>query len=102
MLIPKRWSRRSGWPRLDDPTVRIVESDEDVLLDETGHIPGAVKLDWHTDQEDSLRRDFVNQEQFERLMASHGSANDTSVAFYGDKNNWHATYTFWLFTLYGQ
>ena len=86
---------------LDDPTVRIVESDEDVLLYETGHIPGAVKLDWHTDQQDQLRRDFVDKAGFERLLSSRGIANDTTVVFYGDKNNWYATYTFWLFTLYG-
>jgi thiosulfate/3-mercaptopyruvate sulfurtransferase len=54
---------------LDDPNVRIVESDEDVLLYETGHIPGAVKIDWHTDEQDQVRRDFVNKEQFEQLMA---------------------------------
>ena len=86
---------------LDDPNVRIVESDEDVLLYETGHIPGAVKLDWHTEQQDPLRRDFIDRAGFEQLMASKGISNDTTVVFYGDKNNWYATYTFWLFTLYG-
>ena len=86
---------------LDDPSVRIVESDEDVLLYETGHLPGAVKLDWHTEQQDQLRRDFVDQAGFEALMASKGISNDTTVVFYGDKNNWYAAYTFWLFKLYG-
>jgi thiosulfate/3-mercaptopyruvate sulfurtransferase len=86
---------------LNDPTVRIVESDEDVLLYETGHIPGAVKIDWHTDEQDQLRRDFVDRAGFERLAASRGIANDTTVVFYGDRNNWYATYTFWLFRLYG-
>jgi len=87
--------------RLDDPKVRVVESDEDVLLYELGHIPGAIKVDWHTDQQDQIRRDFINKEQFEQLLSSRGIANDTTVIFYGDKNNWYAAYTFWLFKLYG-
>jgi len=87
--------------RLDDPTVRIVESDEDVLLYELGHIPGAVTIDWHTDEQDQVRRDFITKEQFARLMSSRGIANDTTVVFYGDKNNWYAAYTFWLFRMYG-
>jgi thiosulfate/3-mercaptopyruvate sulfurtransferase len=86
---------------LSDPKVRVVESDEDVLLYETGHIPGAVKIDWHTDEQDQLRRDFVDRAGFERLASSRGIANDTTVVFYGDRNNWYATYTFWLFRLYG-
>ncbi len=86
---------------LSDPKVRIVESDEDVLLYEFGHIPGAVKLDWHTDEQDQVRRDFVDRAGFERLASSRGIANDTTVVFYGDKNNWYATYTFWLFKYYG-
>jgi thiosulfate/3-mercaptopyruvate sulfurtransferase len=86
---------------LDDPQVRLVESDEDVLLYETGHVPGAVKIDWHIDQQDPLRRDFVDRAGFERLMSSRGIADDTTVVFYGDKNNWYACYTFWLFKLYG-
>lgn len=84
-----------------DPRVRIVESDEDVLLYELGHIPGAVKIDWHADEQDPVRRDFISKAGFERLMASRGIANDTTVVFYGDKNNWYACYTFWLFKLYG-
>ncbi|MGN6672256.1 MAG: sulfurtransferase [Thermomicrobiales bacterium] len=87
--------------RLNDPQVRIVESDEDVLLYEVGHIPGAVKLDWHTDQQDPVMRDFVQKEQFEQLMSSRGIANDTTVVFYGDRNNWYAAYTYWLFKMYG-
>jgi len=86
---------------LHDPTVRIVESDEDVLLYETGHVPGAVKIDWHTDEQDQVRRDFIDRAAFESLMASRGIGNDTTVVFYGDKNNWYACYTFWLFKLYG-
>jgi thiosulfate/3-mercaptopyruvate sulfurtransferase len=86
---------------LTDPTVRLVESDEDVLLYEIGHIPGAVKIDWHADEQDPVRRDFIDKVGFERLMASRGIANDTTVVFYGDRNNWYACYTFWLFKLYG-
>ncbi len=86
---------------LDDPKVRLVESDEDVLLYELGHIPGAVKLDWHTDQQSQLIRDFVTKEEFEALLAARGIANDTTVVFYGDRNNWYAAYTYWLFTMYG-
>jgi len=70
-------------------------------LYETGHIPGAVKLDWHTDQQSQLIRDFVTKEEFEALLASRGIANDTIVVFYGDRNNWYAAYTFWLFRMYG-
>jgi thiosulfate/3-mercaptopyruvate sulfurtransferase len=86
---------------LNDPQVRIVESDEDVLLYEVGHIPGAVKLDWHTDQQDPVVRDFVNKAGFEQLLAARGIANDTTVVFYGDRNNWYAAYTYWLFKMYG-
>ena len=86
---------------LEDPKVRLVESDEDVLLYEIGHIPGAVKLDWHTDQQSQLIRDFVTREEFAQLMAARGIANDTTVVFYGDRNNWYAAYTYWLFKMYG-
>jgi thiosulfate/3-mercaptopyruvate sulfurtransferase len=86
---------------LDDANVRIVESDEDVLLYETGHVPGAVKIDWHADKQDQVRRDFIDKVDFERLMASRGISNNTTVVFYGDKHNWYACYTFWLFKLYG-
>ena len=86
---------------LNNPQVRIVESDEDVLLYDIGHIPGAVKIDWHTDLQDPLRRDYLNRENFEKLMSSKGIANDTTVVFYGDKNNWWACYAFWVFKLFG-
>lgn len=86
---------------LNDPNVRLVEADEDVLLYEVGHIPGAVKLDWHTDLQDPIERDFVDRAGFERLMAERGIGNDTTVVLYGDKNNWYATYTLWLFKMYG-
>jgi thiosulfate/3-mercaptopyruvate sulfurtransferase len=86
---------------LNDPNVRVVESDEDILLYEIGHIPGAVKLDWHTQMQDQVTRDFVDKTGFEKLASERGIANDTTVIFYGDKNNWYATYGFWLFKYYG-
>jgi thiosulfate/3-mercaptopyruvate sulfurtransferase len=86
---------------LDDPNVRIVEADEDVLLYDMGHIPGAIKLDWHTDLQDQVRRDFLDKAGFEDLMRRSGIGNDTTVVFYGDRNNWYATYTYWLFKYFG-
>jgi thiosulfate/3-mercaptopyruvate sulfurtransferase len=86
---------------LNDPNVRIVEASEDVLLYEQGHLPGAVKLDWLVDVQDPVRRDFVDRAGFERLMSSWGITNDTNVIFYGDRNNWYACYSFWLFSYYG-
>ena len=85
----------------NDPNVRIVESNEDVLLYNTGHIPNAVKLDWQLDLQDSLRRDYINKEKFEQLLSEKGIANDTTVVFYGDKSNWWACYAFWTFKLFG-
>jgi thiosulfate/3-mercaptopyruvate sulfurtransferase len=85
----------------DDPSIRIVESDEDVLLYEHGHIPEAVKIDWQNDLQDAVVRDYIGPQQFEELCASKGISNDTTVVFYGDKYNWWACYAFWAFTLYG-
>jgi thiosulfate/3-mercaptopyruvate sulfurtransferase len=85
----------------NDPKVRIVESDEDVLLYQQGHVPSAVRIDWHTDLQDAVIRDYVGKAEFERLCSSKGIANDTTVVFYGDKNNWWACYAFWAFKLYG-
>lgn len=87
--------------RLGQPGLVVVESDEDVLLYETGHIPGAVKVDWHTDLNDPVVRDYVNGEQFAALLGSKGIARDTTVVIYGDKNNWWAAYALWVFTLFG-
>ncbi len=84
-----------------DPSVRVVESDEDVLLYQQGHVPGAVKIDWHTDLQDQLIRDYIDKDRFAALCAAKGIANDTTVVFYGDKNNWWACYAFWVFKLYG-
>lgn len=86
---------------LNDPSLRIVESDEDVLLYEVGHIPGAAKIDWHVDLQDAVVRDYINKRGFEALMSSRGISNDSTVVFYGDKNNWWATYAFWVFKLFG-
>jgi thiosulfate/3-mercaptopyruvate sulfurtransferase len=86
---------------VNDPHIRIVESDEDVLLYQTGHVPGAVKIDWHIDLQDAIVRDYIGKQAFERLCSSKGIANDTTVVFYGDKNNWWACYAFWTFKLYG-
>ncbi len=86
---------------LNDANLRIVESDEDVLLYEVGHVPGAVKIDWHVDLQDTVVRDYINKRGFEALMSSRGIANDSTVLFYGDKSNWWATYAFWVFKLFG-
>ena len=85
----------------DTDDIRIVESDEDVLLYETGHVPNAVKVDWVNDLQQDDVRDFINAEAFARLCAEKGISNDTTVVFYGDKNNWWACYAFWVFKLYG-
>ncbi|MBL8057794.1 MAG: sulfurtransferase [Anaerolineales bacterium] len=86
---------------LNDPAVRIVESDEDLLLYDQGHIPGAVMIDWIQDLNDRVRRDYLSRESFEALLGARGIANDTTVIFYGDKNNWWACYALWVFQLFG-
>ncbi len=86
---------------LGDPAVRLIESDEDVLLYEIGHIPGAVKVDWVADLNDPLTRDYVDRERFQALLRRLGVRDDTTIVFYGDKNNWWATYSFWVFRLFG-
>ncbi|MBE7163019.1 MAG: sulfurtransferase, partial [Williamsia herbipolensis] len=79
----------------------VVESDEDVLLYETGHVPGAVKIDWHTDLNDPVQRDYVDGAGFAALVGGKGIGRDTTVVIYGDKNNWWAAYALWVFTLFG-
>jgi len=86
---------------LNDANIRIIESDEDVLLFDTGHIPNAQKIDWHADLNDALVRDYIGRDQFEELLLSKGIDDSTTVIFYGDKNNWWATYAFWVFQLFG-
>ncbi len=86
---------------LNDPLVRILESDEDVLLYDSGHIPNALKIDWHEDLNDPVVRDYLSPAQFEVLVRRLGITSDTTVVFYGDKNNWWACYAFWVFQLFG-
>src|SRR3954454_22898180 len=86
---------------LDDADVVVVESDEDVLLYDTGHIPGAVKVDWHTELNHPVTRDYVDPETFARLCGERGIARESTVVFYGDRNNWWATYALWVFRLFG-
>ncbi|HET7142164.1 MAG TPA: sulfurtransferase [Candidatus Limnocylindria bacterium] len=86
---------------LDDANVAVVESDEDILLYETAHIPGAVKVDWHTELNDPITRDYVDGERFAQLMREKGIGRDTTVVFYGDKSNWWAAYALWVFSLFG-
>lgn len=86
---------------LDDPAIRIVESNEDVLLYDTGHIPGAVHIDWRGDLQDDLTRDYVTPEGFAAVCGRHGITPETTVVFYGDKANWWACYALWAFRLFG-
>ena len=87
--------------RLGEPGLVVVESDEDVLLYETGHIPGAVKVDWHTELNDPVVRDYVDGAGFARLLGSKGISRDDTIVIYGDKNNWWAAYALWVFSLFG-
>jgi thiosulfate/3-mercaptopyruvate sulfurtransferase len=96
-LVDTQWVAE----HLADPNVRVVESNEDTLLYETGHIPGAVKVDWFSTLQDPLRRDFLSKGEFAKLCSELGIANDTTIVFYGDKSNWFATYALWLFRYYG-
>jgi thiosulfate/3-mercaptopyruvate sulfurtransferase len=86
---------------LGEPGLVVLESDEDVLLYETGHIPGARKLDWHTDLNDPVTRDYVDGQRFAEVMGERGIGRDTTVVVYGDKNNWWAAYALWVLTLFG-
>ena len=97
MLVSTEWLAE----HLDHPDLVVVESDEDVLLYETGHIPGAVKVDWHMDLNDPLTRDYLDAERFADLLSSKGIGPDTTVVFYGDNFNWWAAYALWVFTLFG-
>src|SRR5215469_11333387 len=97
VLVSTDW----GAEHANDPTVRIVESDEDVLLYEVGHVPGAVKVDWHSELQHQVVRDYVDKEAFAKLVGSKGILNDHTVVFYGDRNNWWACYALWVFNMYG-
>ncbi len=97
VLVSTEWVAQ----HLADPGVRLVESNEDPLLYATGHVPGAVEVDWTRDLNDPVRRDYLDRASFEALMRRIGVALETTVVFYGDKNNWWATYAFWVFSLFG-
>src|ERR1700716_2222118 len=84
-----------------DPGVVLVEVDEDTSAYDTGHIPGAVKIDWKKDLQDPVRRDFVDKAGFEALLSERGISNDDTVILYGGNNNWFAAYAYWYFRLYG-
>ncbi|BBG04473.1 MULTISPECIES: sulfurtransferase [Pseudonocardia] len=86
---------------LEDPGLVVVESDEDVLLYDTGHIPGAVKVDWHTELNDPVTRDYVDGTRFAEIMSERGIGRDTTIVVYGDRNNWWAAYALWVFSLFG-
>jgi thiosulfate/3-mercaptopyruvate sulfurtransferase len=86
---------------LGTPGIVVVESNEDVLLYDTGHIPGAIKIDWHTELNDPVLRDYLDGEQFAALMSRKGISRDDTIVLYGDKSNWWAAYTLWVFTLFG-
>jgi len=96
-LVSTEWLQQ----HLGTPGLVVVESDEDVLLYETGHIAGAVKIDWHLDLNDPVQRDYVDGEGFAALMARSGISRDSTVVIYGDKNNWWAAYALWVFSLFG-
>lgn len=97
VLVSTQWVA----DHLNDPGLRIVETNEDILLYAQGHIPGAIQIDWVGDLNDKLRRDYLDRKAFSELMSRSGISNDTTVIFYGDKNNWWASYAFWVFQLFG-
>jgi thiosulfate/3-mercaptopyruvate sulfurtransferase len=97
MLVSTEWVAE----HLSEPGLVVAESDEDVLLYETGHIPGAVKLDWHTELNDPVTRDYVDGAGFSRLMSEKGISRDSTLVLYGDRNNWWAAYALWVCSLFG-
>ncbi|KAB2644051.1 MAG: sulfurtransferase [Verrucomicrobia bacterium] len=86
---------------LIDPSLCIVESNEDILLYDTGHLPGAVHIDWRRDLQDPLIRDYIQPQDFAALCSRHGITPETTVIFYGDKSNWWSCYALWVFRLFG-
>jgi thiosulfate/3-mercaptopyruvate sulfurtransferase len=97
VLVDADWAKAHG----NDPGVVLVEVDEDTSAYDTGHIAGAVKIDWKKDLQDPVRRDFVDRAGFEALLSERGIANDDTVVLYGGNNNWFAAYAYWYFKLYG-
>jgi thiosulfate/3-mercaptopyruvate sulfurtransferase len=97
LLVTTAWLAE----HLNDPGLVVVESDEDVLLYDTGHVPGAIKIDWHLDLNDQVNRDYVDGQAFADLCSRNGISRDTTVVFYGDNFNWWAAYALWVFKLFG-
>ncbi|KAA0096657.1 sulfurtransferase [Mycolicibacterium sp. P1-18] len=97
VLVSTEWAGNN----LDAPNTVFVEVDEDTSAYEDGHIAGAVRLDWKTELQDPVKRDFVDQQQFSKLLSDKGIANDDTVVLYGGNNNWFAAYAYWYFKLYG-
>lgn len=97
VLVSTDWAESN----LNAPKTVFVEVDEDTSAYDTGHIEGAVKLDWKTDLQDPIRRDFVDAQQFSKLLSERGISNDDTVILYGGNNNWFAAYAYWYFKLYG-
>jgi thiosulfate/3-mercaptopyruvate sulfurtransferase len=97
VLVDAEWVEQ----HLDDPKVVLVEVDEDTAAYDKNHIRGAVRIDWKQDLQDQVRRDFVNKQQFEKLLSEKGIGNDDTVVLYGGNNNWFASYAYWYFKLYG-
>ncbi|MEO6088732.1 MAG: sulfurtransferase [Umezawaea sp.] len=97
VLVSAAWSEEN----LEAPGVVFVEVDEDTTAYEGGHIPGAVRIDWKTELQDQVRRDFVDRAGFEKLLSAKGISNDDTVILYGGNNNWFAAYAYWYFKLYG-
>jgi thiosulfate/3-mercaptopyruvate sulfurtransferase len=97
VLVDADWAEA----HISDPKVVLIEVDEDVSAYDGGHIEGAVRLDWKSELQDPVRRDFVNKEQFEELLSQKGVGNDDTVVLYGGNNNWFAAYAYWYFKLYG-
>src|SRR3954452_19114711 len=96
-LVSADWAEKN----LETPGIVFVEVDEDTTAYDGGHIPGAIKLDWKKDLQDPVRRDFINKEQFEKLLSERGISNDDTIVLYGGNNNWFAAYAYWYFKLYG-
>src|ERR671936_2411257 len=97
VLVSADWAEKN----LGAPGVVFVEVDEDTSAYDTGHIAGAIKLDWRTDLQDPVKRDFVDAQQFSKLLSDRGISNDDTVILYGGNNNWFAAYAYWYFKLYG-
>jgi thiosulfate/3-mercaptopyruvate sulfurtransferase len=97
VLVSTQWVA----DHLGDPNIKIMESNEDILLYDIGHIPGAIKIDWQSELQDQLVRDYVNKDNFEKILSNKGISNDSTIVFYGDRSNWWACYAFWTFKVLG-